>query len=113
MTTITRDILKAIRGDIDAALAAVGEKHGVILKAGNASFSEANFTFKLEGTIKGGVSKIEFDYIAYSAVYPNLPPLHSTIIHAGKSFKVCGWKGRSLVIENDKGKQFRLNPEYL
>jgi len=46
---IDRALLKTLRVDIDAALAAVGEQHGVQLHAGNASFERdgSNGSFKL------------------------------------------------------------------
>jgi hypothetical protein len=47
-TNISKDLLQALRSDINAALKAVGEKHGVELSAGNASFTPMNATFKLE-----------------------------------------------------------------
>ncbi len=47
MTQIDRDLLRALRTDIDAALKVVGQKHGVVIGTGNASFTEASATFKL------------------------------------------------------------------
>ena len=47
MNSITKDLLRDLRVDIDAALVAVGAKHGVKLLAGNASFLASNATFKL------------------------------------------------------------------
>ena len=51
-TEITRDLLKALRADINAALVAAAEKHGLILQVGNASFSADAATFKLGVAIK-------------------------------------------------------------
>jgi hypothetical protein len=48
MDTISKESLKQLRDDIDAALKAVGDKHGVALRAGNASYTATNATFKLE-----------------------------------------------------------------
>jgi len=45
---ITKDLLRLLRSDIDAALSAVGTKHGIQLKAGNVTFTDLNATFKLE-----------------------------------------------------------------
>ena len=47
---IDRALLKTLRIDINAALQAVGEKHGVVLSAGNASFERDGSTgsYKLE-----------------------------------------------------------------
>ena len=42
-----RTNLKQLRVDIDKALEAVGKQHGIVLKAGSASFEPTNATFKL------------------------------------------------------------------
>jgi hypothetical protein len=47
MTNIDRALLKALRADIDAALMAVGQKHGVAIEATTASFTTNSATFKL------------------------------------------------------------------
>ena len=44
---VTSELLVALRAEIDAALAAVGKKHGVSLKAGNASYNPTEANFKL------------------------------------------------------------------
>ena len=55
---ITRETLRTIRVDIDAALAEIGEKHGLAMKTGNATYDADNATFKLE------VSRIADDGVA-------------------------------------------------
>lgn len=45
---ITKDLLRALRADMDAALAAVGAAHGVTLRTGNATFSAHSATLKVE-----------------------------------------------------------------
>lgn len=47
-TVITPALLKAIRADADAALAAVAQKHGVVLRCGNGSYAETTAHLKLE-----------------------------------------------------------------
>lgn len=47
MTAITRDLLRALRDDVNAALVAVAKKHGVALSCENASFTSSSATFKL------------------------------------------------------------------
>jgi hypothetical protein len=44
---LDRDTLRLLRDEINAALASVGEKHGLRLLAGSASFSDLEATFKL------------------------------------------------------------------
>lgn len=46
--TISKDFLRLLRVDIDAALAAVGAKHGLKMNAGTCRFTETTATFKLE-----------------------------------------------------------------
>jgi hypothetical protein len=48
MDIITRSALKVLKNDIDAALVALGEKHGVVLETGNGRFSPSNATVKLK-----------------------------------------------------------------
>ena len=47
-TIIDKPLLKLLREDINAALKAVGEKHGLKLTAENAKFMPQTATFKLE-----------------------------------------------------------------
>lgn len=53
MTTakFTRQNLPALRAEINAALQALGEKHGMKLDAGNVTFNDAVCTFKLVCTL--------------------------------------------------------------
>src|SRR3982751_3226095 len=89
-TAITKELLKALRADIDTALKAVGEKHGVLLRAGNCSFTEVSATFKLEATA-GATSAADAATLKAAAdwkknaVYFDLNPLW-----LGKSFTVGG-----------------------
>ena len=61
-TVITRDLLKALRTEMDAALKAVAERHGLLITTGNASFGPTAATFKLAVAVKGaGVSESSED----------------------------------------------------
>jgi len=54
---INREILRALRADMDAALAAVATKHGLkSLTAGHCTFTESSCVFKVEGVAVGGES---------------------------------------------------------
>jgi hypothetical protein len=59
ITEIKPALLQQLRTEINAALAKVAAKNGVVLKAGNCSYTATTFTFKLEGTIEGGETKEE------------------------------------------------------
>lgn len=89
MAEITRDLIKNIRGDIDEALKVVGEKYGVKLSTGNASFTAGNATMKLEiaAIVEGGkvISKEVEDFNLYCRRYG------MTSDHLGKTFKA--WNG--------------------
>lgn len=47
---ITKNLIETMRNDINEALKAVGEKYGLVLEAGNASFNETCADFKLKAT---------------------------------------------------------------
>jgi hypothetical protein len=50
MAQVTRDLMKVIRADIDAALVAVAQKHGIAISLGNGSYSPDGLSghFKLK-----------------------------------------------------------------
>lgn len=52
ITAFNKIALKNLRPEIDAALKAVADKHGIELRLGNISFTEATFTAKVEGKIE-------------------------------------------------------------
>ncbi len=89
ITEFNKPTLKALRADIDAALTAVGAKHGISLTAGNARFTGDNATFKLECALlnSDGVAESK-EMVALKALYPQLvnkrvsigPRTHGTIV---------------------------------
>lgn len=52
ITSFDRDTVKAIVRDIDAALAAVGEKHGIKVRATSTRYDLAEFSTKVVATIE-------------------------------------------------------------
>lgn len=65
--------LRILRVDIDAALASVGAKHGIDLKAGNARFTADSASFKLECSFLNSDGKAETkEMIALKAYHPDL-----------------------------------------
>jgi hypothetical protein len=50
---ITRELMKTLRTDVDAALLAISKKHGVLLSLGNGRFTASDATFKLNVTDAG------------------------------------------------------------
>lgn len=51
---VTRDLLRVLRDELNAAIAPIAAKHGVALQVGNASFTPTTATFKLEVGILDG-----------------------------------------------------------
>lgn len=98
MTTITKfdkPTLRALRTDIDAALAAVGAKHGISLKAGNARFTGDTATFKLECVLlnSDGVAETR-EMLDLKAFYPQLVN-KSVSIGPRTSGVIVGYKPRA------------------
>lgn len=48
---ITRELLKALRTELNRSLSEIGEAHDINLELGNASFTDYDFTFKLKGAV--------------------------------------------------------------
>jgi len=100
MTTITKDLLRALQIDIDAALTAVAKKHKVALKLGRATFTDTNATFKL--LVAGGEAKASDDaasvldaenYRKYAkSVGMKLSWLNKKFIFDGKTYVLLGYK---------------------
>lgn len=109
---ITRQLLKQVREDLDQAIQQVAQKHGLELKTGNMSYSSTCFTAKIEGSCANGPTKMESDYEQIRNLY-NLPPLNSMVNIAGSPSKhrIIGWKGRSVIVESDRGAKYRVNPD--
>ncbi len=108
---LTKDKLRAIRADIDAALVSIATKHGCPeLKLGNASYSqEGSFTFKLNGVIGGGLTKEASAYEHYRSMFPKMPQLNSKFNDRGTEFYVRGLAGKSVQIERiSDGKAYRM-----
>ena len=49
---ITRELLKALRPEIEGALTAIAERHNITLNLGNASYKDHDFSFKLIGQVQ-------------------------------------------------------------
>jgi hypothetical protein len=100
--------LKALRGEIDALLAAIPDRldafEGLKVKLGSCKYSpDGSFTFKLEGTLPGGVDREASAYIAlseqvynddYSAKLP-MPSLHDVLRIKGEAVTVVGARPRA------------------
>lgn len=104
---ITPKMLEALRLDIDAALKAVGTKHGVELSAGRATYSDEHFSIKLEGKLEGALS-VEAKAYDENYVGMKLPPRDTEVPIRGVDYIVRGLTPRNKVIIERKsdGKEF-------
>lgn len=73
ITKFDKPTLRALRADIDAAVAAVGAKYGISVTAGNASFRDTSATFKLECALLNSDGKAETkEMVCLKECYPEL-----------------------------------------
>ena len=94
---ITKDLLRALRVDVDAALAPIGKKHGVVLKLGRGTFSALNATFKLEVDSIGDGGEVvtkELANLREMHRILGLEEAHLSQVFAmgGKNFTLAGYK---------------------
>lgn len=113
---VTREFLKMIRPEINAALAELGKKHGVKLSAGNGSYGDGGGHFKLQidpVTADGTVETPELRDL--KAVYPEYVGLVVDVPTRGR-FKVVGYRTRArknpFVVEKG-GKRYNAPESFL
>jgi hypothetical protein len=112
---INKDLLKNLRADIDAALAAVASKYDIALKTGGCRFTETNATFKLEASVKSDGGKVITKDMQALISYKRLlgvtdGHLDTPFTFRGDVYVLAGYKPRSdkFVIAKG-GKQFVLS----
>lgn len=124
MSLITRNLLTTLRTEIDAALIAVGKKHGVQLSAGSASFTSADATFKLKVVaITDGqtYNRSEDDFKKFATLYYQVPQavLGRRILINGKMMTVTGLASNHMkrnckyqfLMKNDNGRGFKTTSD--
>lgn len=122
-TVINKTVLKNLRADIDAALIAVGKKHGVQLSAGNARYAldGTNATFKLNiaTVLTGGVviNKGEVEFRKLATVMYGIPQtaLGATIKLGARNMIITGLDSRKpkypvQAKDARSGRAFKLSP---
>jgi len=117
MTALSKSSLQALRLDVDAALAEVAAKHGLVIKLGNGSFSPSHATFKLEvSTVRedGLVLTKEADRFRQAATVYGLEPsdLGREFVALGELFQLVGlttgWKQPLLGRRVKDGKMYKF-----
>lgn len=92
MTKLDTNKLQAIREDMTAAMAALLKKHDLAtLNVGNCTYDPSgSFTFKIDGSIKGGLTKEGALYNSMRSFHTGLPALESTFQHKGNTYTIVG-----------------------
>lgn len=92
METITKQAMEEFRKDIDAALLAVAQKHGMTnLQAMKGKYDpdRGNFSFTVEGVVAGGMDGKAFLYSLWAKTY-EWPEVFSEFEHKGSTYKIIG-----------------------
>lgn len=113
-----RQSLRALRVDLDQAMATIASKYGIELSAGNISFTSETATIKVAaGVIKNGtvVTKEAKDFDRYKGLV-GLGSLNvgDTIQLQGKEYTISGYKPRSKkspVLVTRNGKSYKVSVE--
>jgi hypothetical protein len=112
-----RKSLRALRVDLDAAMAKVAKMHGISLTAGNISFTSDTATIKVAaGVINSSGVVVTKEAKAFDQ-YKRLVGLGSlnvgdTVDVQGKDYTITGYKPRSksaVCIENANGKGYKVS----
>lgn len=114
---IDRNILRGMRTDMEAALKQVGEKYGVAISVGNATFRPENAKFNVEVATLGAdgtaVSKYVSDYKRYCEMFDLKPEwLGMPFMSLGTRFTVSGLNMKAqrmpVLAKNDRGKEYKF-----
>jgi len=99
-----KDNLDILRRDINAALAAVGAKHGIGMKIGNIRFNRDSFTTKLDAAVLiPGATAADSQFAKYAADYKRYAPLYGypiallnngQVTYNGKNYTILGYNSR-------------------
>ena len=116
MAQITKEMLRAIRVDMDAALVAVASKYNLSsLKAGNCTFSpDVSFAMKVSGLVEGWLSADESRYVA--SLFLGLPPLGFEFSAGGTQYKTFGINttgSKVIATKVSDGKKYLFKTEFI
>jgi len=91
MSNDTRQLMIALRPEINAVLAPIAKKYGLkALELGRGIYSPSGaFTFKLEGVTAGGIDK-DAERYKNSAELLGLPPLGTEFRNSVHNYKIVG-----------------------
>ena len=119
---LTKDLLRALRPEIEAAISTIGAKHGVELSLGNCSFTPTNGTFKLavNSIDKESGTAVTKELADLRRMLPMLglteSHLNQVFKIGSKSFTLAGYRSASrtkpfLMTALDNGKRYIATEE--
>lgn len=113
MTQQTLATMATLRQEINAALAPIAAKHGFpLLRAGNITYGNGTFTIKVDGQMKGALSREAQKYERWRKINPQLPPLKTSFSHLGRTYTIEGAQGRKqITLTRDDGVSGLMNEE--
>lgn len=115
LTKINKATCQHLRKDVEQALKTVADKHGIRITTGRGTFTDADFTMKIEMAVigEGGVNlkaKLEFEQLA---AFVGLKPEHFGLefTSGGERYQIVGIKSRAtakpvLVLRLRDGQRF-------
>lgn len=115
-TAVNKELLRAVRVAVDAALIPIAKAHGLTsLTTGKAIYDPrgGTFTIKLDGVAEGGTPVPAQLYNLFRESR-NLPEIGATFTHGGKQYKIDGANStgsKVLAARQPDGKQFLFHPE--
>lgn len=115
ITSFTRPNVKALRVDLDSALAKVAKEYGIEISTGNISFSGSNASIKVKAAVIGDggmvMTKEATDFSLYAKMNGLDAKLGDTFTYCGKTYTITGWKSRARknpVLAENNGQTYRV-----
>jgi hypothetical protein len=122
ITQFDRQSLRALRVDLDSAMASIASKYGIELSAGNISFTSETATIKVAAGIIGSNGRVATPEAKAFDQYKRLVGLGDlnvgdSVNVQGKQYTITGYKPRSkkspVCIENAKGQGYKVSVEMI
>lgn len=111
---INKGNIKQIRTEIQDAINAICEKHGLSGKLGNITYNNASFSGPLTVRVEGAVSPLDIRQSLKCGFGENV--VHKSFMHEGLSHKIVGLKPNnkySVITEASNGKGYRFPANFV
>ena len=116
---IDRSALRCLREDINKALAPLGSKYNISIRAGNCTFTREDATFKLMAINNDSSGNpVDPEHKALMQVHGllglTLEDIENPVVIQGNTYVLVGYNSRSkykLIMKNSSGKRFKFTVE--